>query len=355
MFPVFKFWVAALAASHVGLPAAGSALEAASAERSKPQANALDREPTAPRVAGRSELDFDDRYTTESFGIPVIAYTPETSAILGAAMIFSMENRAVQDPLQSFGNATAVYTLRNQWGAFVDGAFYFWRDRVLVETDLDVRRWREFYFGIGDDPARDGDTYDFDGFQLELAGLRRFLFKGLYGGLVLRASLARVTDTESPELPTLRGGEGSDMLGGGVQLVFDRRDRTLWTRRGVYVRANGVRFSDAVVSDFSVTEWSLDVRGFAPLGAGFVLGGQLRAEIRDGDVPFFRQAVIGGSDRLRGTFAGRFRDDTGVWAQSELRTPYFWWRLAAVAFAGAGLVGPSPRSLDGRETVFSGG
>ncbi|MEO0592035.1 MAG: hypothetical protein AAFZ38_00520 [Myxococcota bacterium] len=40
MFPVFKFWVAALAASHVGLPAAGSALEAASAERSKPQANA---------------------------------------------------------------------------------------------------------------------------------------------------------------------------------------------------------------------------------------------------------------------------------------------------------------------------
>jgi len=56
-----------------------------------------------------------------------------------------------------------------------------------------------------------------------------------------------------------------------------------------------------------------------------------------GNVPIRNLAMLGGSDVMRGYYAGRFRDNQLMSCQVEYRAPLFW-RLGVVAFAGLGRV-----------------
>ena len=52
-----------------------------------------------------------------------------------------------------------------------------------------------------------------------------------------------------------------------------------------------------------------------------------------GEVPFANMPVLGGQNLLRGLFGGRYRDQTLVAAQAELRLPVWRW-IGLAAFAG---------------------
>ncbi|MEL6547580.1 MAG: BamA/TamA family outer membrane protein, partial [Myxococcota bacterium] len=127
------------------------------------------------------------------------------------------------------------------------------------------------------------------------------------------------------------------------------------TRSGTFLRASWIGYRADLGSDFSMTELEAELRGFIPLGQDWVLGGQALVESRRGDVPFFRQTRIGAPNRLRGTFSGRFRDEAGWLTQGEIRTPVFWWRLAAVGFLGFGAVAESVGEFGSAEGIVAGG
>ena len=210
---------------------------------------------------------------------------------------------------------------------------------------------------MGDDPAGkdEGKLFSYDEARAELALLHRVWWRPLYVGAIVRAGGVDITQSDSPQLSILRGGEGGKTFGLGVQVVWEGRDRAFWTQRGTYVRANAVGHLDAVISDFDLFESDLDLRGFLPLPGGMVVGGQARAILRTGEVPYFRQAVVGGGGRLRGTFGGRFRENTGGLLQAEVRSPYLIWRLALVGFAGLGVVAPAPSDWADSSPIYTGG
>ena len=58
-----------------------------------------------------------------------------------------------------------------------------------------------------------------------------------------------------------------------------------------------------------------------------------------GDVPFYMLPALGGANRMRGYFKGRYRDKFYSMVQLEYRQ-YFWRRFGFVVFAGLGDVAP---------------
>ncbi|MEM6532292.1 MAG: BamA/TamA family outer membrane protein [Myxococcota bacterium] len=291
------------------------------------------------------------------FFLPSIAYTPRTSLLLGAGMILSFEDEELDTALQSSFTGFGYYTIRNQWGLGANAEIYFSQDRWLLLSTLNLFDGVSFFFGVGDNPRDRNDRSEFDTINLfgDVA-LLRCIYDTLFLGVLLRAQDYRATNVDDAELGALPGSGDGSQLGAGVRAVWDRRDRALWTRSGAFFRGSLVFYDDHAASDFTMSEVQLDGRAFLPLGHDWVVGIQGVVDVRRGNVPFFRQALIGGPDRLRGTFAGRFRDDASWYAQSEVRSPVFWWRLAAVGFAGAGAVAPRFSGLtDARHIVVAGG
>lgn len=75
-----------------------------------------------------------------------------------------------------------------------------------------------------------------------------------------------------------------------------------------------------------------------------MLATQLQLIGTTGDAPFDQIALVGAGDIMRGYTRGRYRDDWFTAAQAEYRTPIRR-RLGAVAFLGAGTVGPTATDL----------
>jgi len=56
-----------------------------------------------------------------------------------------------------------------------------------------------------------------------------------------------------------------------------------------------------------------------------------------GEVPYRNLAILGGSQMMRGYYAGRYRDKMFMGLQGEFRFPVYW-RFGGAAFASAGQV-----------------
>lgn len=296
------------------------------------------------RLKAKGEVFFFDR-DFKWFVFPIAAYTPETGVLFAGTGALTTRDPNIKGALQSTIAAYATYTLRHQWGVGMYHGLYLDRDRWLFEGDLGFQNWQNRYFGVGDNPRVEGSVYTFYNTDIQLALLRRALTKSLYMGGLFRLNGVSLRETKDEGLRRRRGGLGGNTFGLGMQLVWDNRDRFFWTRKGNYLKTNVIVHHDAIVSDFTMIEFDLDARLFLPLYAGFSVGGQYFMSVRHGDVPFFRHAVIGGPNALRGTFRGRYRDDLGMYAQVEVRSPFLW-RFAMVGFTGAGAVAPNFASLD---------
>jgi outer membrane protein assembly factor BamA len=59
--------------------------------------------------------------------------------------------------------------------------------------------------------------------------------------------------------------------------------------------------------------------------------------LNTGNVPLRNLAALGGSDIMRGYYAGRYRDKNMTAMQAEYRSP-IWWRIGFVLFGGFGEV-----------------
>ena len=80
--------------------------------------------------------------------------------------------------------------------------------------------------------------------------------------------------------------------------------------------------------------------------------GNFYLEAASGEIPFYKLPALGGGNRMRGYFYGRYRDKVYAMTQLEYRQ-YFWWRFGFVAFAGLGDVAPNLLKFRLKEFKYS--
>ena len=124
----------------------------------------------------------------------------------------------------------------------------------------------------------------------------------------------------------------------GIRLQRDTSDNPFYPRKGSLFDLSADFFEPAFGADRSYKNLTISYDKYISVRPKnvFAIHGSV-CSVSD-RAPFFDVCELGMSTDLRGYQAGQFRDNRMIVGQAEYRRELFW-RLGAVAFAGAGAVG----------------
>ena len=280
------------------------------------------------------------------YAVPFVIYSPETSWIfgIGAAGFYRAAGDSTLKP--SSYAASIQYSIKGQYVFNPSAQLYFDGERSLFETEVELTRSFESYYGVGNEsPGLDEPLYEVRRIRARAEYLRRI--GPLYVGPFAEYSDEALRDPrENPLLldQSAPGQEYTQEIGAGVVLLYDARDRVYSPTEGTLARLRMVGYAEWLGSDGGFRWLEADLRHYRPLGDNQVFAFQLFFEGTGGDVPFFRLPTPGGEDLMRGIRRGRYRDRVSLVAQSEFRTDLFW-RIGAAVFGSVGEVAPSVGSI----------
>ena len=123
------------------------------------------------------------------------------------------------------------------------------------------------------------------------------------------------------------GDRSSLVLEYGLSAGYDRRDSKVSPSRGVYVLGRQRNYTNLSGST------SLQLCGYVPVWNGGVLAMDVYSIFSYGNVPVTMLPTIGGTERMRGYYYGRYRDNNIVAAQLELRQ-HIWEMIGGAVWVG---------------------
>ena len=291
---------------------------------------------------------------------PTIAYTPETSWEFGiSSLLVFYANKDTSNRLSEL-NGFTFYTLENQFGVWLDHAFYLQDDSWISLGRLRLQSFPLLYYGIGSQSSSEYIGL-IDGFQINFnENILKNLYKDVFIGLEFNfQSISRVEfiPNDNNEKPNIIGIDGSTNLGLGMGIVYDTRHNVLNVRDGYFNQLRYLHSNKLWGSDFTFSSFTSDNRIFKPLDDKIVWANQLLGQFNWGDVPFNQMALMGGESMMRGYYLGRYRDLNQIAAQTELRfLPFnlpFTKRLGGSVFTSVGAVFPGIQSLRGDDFVWA--
>lgn len=262
--------------------------------------------------------------------IPIFYYTPETRYAGGALLIQNIGPE--QEGRTSQITGVATLTANGQYMVNLAPRFFAPEGRGEMSGLVSYRYFPSKYFGRGPDVAIDEKGEDYVeravdlGFSQALPlnesvnfrwGIqydRRELLESVNGGLVATEALATGTRIESP--------------GATLGLEWDRRDFPQGPRAGSWHRLQATRLVpqdlDGTARLNPVDRLEADFRWYIPRRQGAVTWAHQLSltEVTGEIIPFQYLPSVGGGARLRGYYAGRFRDRALALLQGEWRREF---------------------------------
>ncbi|MGH7493975.1 MAG: BamA/TamA family outer membrane protein [bacterium] len=288
---------------------------------------------------------------------PYVYYTPETEVAFGVGGILTFYTGQDRILRPSKILLSGYYATTGQYKITLGPQLYFTKNRYFVSTTLDFGYYVDKFYGIGNNtPEIDNARYASQAFGVELDFELPSLLKiSLRSGIIYDFSDNTITDKKSN--PYLLSGEVPGSAGGltsglGLTWVWDSRDHTFFPNRGGLHRVKAIYYFEEIGSDFDFDKYEVDLRQYFALAPDHVLAVQAYGSFARAFPPFYELPALGGQNRMRGYFQGRYRDKNYVTGQVEYRTPV-WWRIGAVAFWGLGDVSAKTRDLKLRDFKHS--
>lgn len=276
--------------------------------------------------------------------LPIFFYTPETGIAGGAGILFFF--RPGGDAVSNRPSTTAlnfIYTEKKQIIAEVSGEFYLADDLYRLMGGVQYLRFPQKFFGIGNTtPSGLEEDYSSELFGVQFAGLRS-LGDGFQVGLSFFFENRKVFDLQPGGLlspGTVLGSKDGITSGVGPLITFDTRDNIFSPTTGSYYQFSSRTGLRALGSDYVFTRMEVDIRRYINTANEHVLALQAFGTFIIGEAPFHKLAELGGQNRMRGYYEGRYRDHNYVAVQAEYRVPLIW-RFGGVMFVGAGDVAPT--------------
>ena len=294
---------------------------------------------------------------------PLIGYTPETRWEFGLSGLFVYNPKKDLNNRLSEISALAFVTLENQYGLWIDHALYTDKNKYFLLGRFRIQQFPLLYYGIGvETPSEPVALIDGFSFTLRQRVLRK-VAKNFYTGLefdVNHLSSVEIKEQNSEFIPP-PGVEGFTNFGLGLGLVYDERYNVLNPRKGVFVEGGFLHYNEDLGSDYSFTNYFLELRYYQPTFKNQILAYQFYvnsvAPYKDSEVPFNQVALMGGENLMRGYYLGRYRDNALVASQAEYRfLPFpFSKRLGGTLFGALGAVSPSIPDLNFNQVRAAGG
>lgn len=303
----------------------------------------------------------DTVVTAKSFGIagyPIVFYTPETSlaAGLGGMIYFRMSEKKIIRPSKVI--VSAWYTVNDQYFMKIAPQIYFpGARRELLDLRFTYGKEIGKFYGIGNDTEDINEaSYTMKSlrFYAEAGGLN-IIASDIYFGAILDYSPNELVDKQAN--PYLKGDlvpghDGGTVSGLGVLFIFDTRDHVFFPTKNFYHKFRLQYFGKYMGSEFKFNRLVSDMRYYTSPIPTHILAFQFYADITTGTPPFFRLPALGGEQRMRGYFTGRYRDRLYLTTQIEYRK-IVWWRLGVAAFVAAGDVAHKWTNFSAKSIKYS--
>lgn len=286
---------------------------------------------------------------------PYAFYSPETEAAIGGGgivLFYTEVNEKLHPSKIGFG---AHYTTNDQYKFSLNPSIYFNENNLVFHAPMSFGLTLDQFWGIGNNTVETGnEPYLRQDFNVELeVQVPPALFFADLTGFLLEFSDTDIVDTQQNEFlntGSVNGFEGGRLFGVGFDMIWDRRDNLFYPTEGHFQSIKFVIYPEP--SDFVYSSFELDVRYFKKLNKGQVLASNLYLHSVSSGAPFYRLPALGGQNRMRGYFQGRYRDNNYIAFQMEYRQ-YVTPKLGFVAFGGVGDVGSELTDLSLKELKYS--
>jgi outer membrane protein assembly factor BamA len=291
--------------------------------------------------------------------IPAVVYSPETSLGLGIRAIKLFRHKGEESPnlRPSSLPITLLYTLNNQTIFSAELDLWSNENKDHINTRLELSDFPFRYYGIGNDPITEEGEYYTTRYAYFHFNYEREIFPGLYFGPRYEFRIDDINERvpggilETTQVP---GYDGQRISGLGLLLTMDTRDNIFQPTKGWLNRVGWMGFASFLGSNFSFNQYNIDFRKYIKTNEKQVLALQSWLSFTTGNPPFQHISLIGGSDRMRGYFEGRYRDNHAMVYQAEYRIPIYR-NLGMVAFAHTGQVAAQVSEFGWNRFRYGGG
>jgi outer membrane protein assembly factor BamA len=274
-------------------------------------------------------------------GLPVVFYTPESSFGVGGGLqlFFPNQNSRYNKRISNIFS-TVIYTVNKQLSVNVIPQLYLFEGKMFLEGDFLYKIYPNSFWGVGSNmPDSNLEKYNMETFSLRIALLNRIPPSLNFGFEYQFEDHKMLEVAEGGLLDTaqISGSDGARTSGLSFVLNYDDRDNIYSPVSGNYLIFKGGFSSKTFGATYAYNRYLIDLRKYVIMAGKHTLALQVYLNATAGDVPFQSMAWLGGPERNRGYFKGRYMDKSYLLFQAETR-----WRIHSRihlnAFASLGQV-----------------
>jgi outer membrane protein assembly factor BamA len=305
-----------------------------------------------------STSQFGDSISTELFsfnGYPFVYYTPETELAGGVGGILIFKLAKYKEILPSKITISAYYTSNDQYKASFNPVLYMFHNKLYINTPVSFGHYEDRFWGIGNKTKDTGtEKYTRNVFSATInIQAPPLWFAADRSGIILDYDYTEIEDKKENEFllsDSVAGSNGSRLLGIGYNLTWDTRDQLFFPNSGSYQFFKLIFYPDG--NDFIFYTMELDIRNYRSFSKDHVFATNLYFGMATEQTPFYKLPALGGQNRMRGYYEGRYRDYFYSTIQFEYRQ-YFWKKFGFVAFAGLGDVAKEAINMQMKKLKYS--
>lgn len=294
--------------------------------------------------------------TNNTLFLPLVARSIETDWSFGiaASATFHIKKGAVRTRTSNL-QALALYTLRHQFIAAINGSIYFPGEQFVLNQQISYSYFPDLFWGIGKvAPDSNKEAYSYKQFYVYLHP-QYLVGKNMFLGILYEYQ--RLMDVQYPagglfDKENVAGRYGYHISGLGLSFTYDSRNNAFAPDKGMLMQFYFNHFDHIFASGYEYTNFVLDFRKFLRLYKNQVLALQAYGFFNIGTVPIRSLASIGGANSMRGYYEGRYRDKNKAVIQAEYRIPLFW-RIGLAAFGDIGNVSENVGGLNFEHIKYS--
>ena len=289
--------------------------------------------------------------------IPAIYYTPETTLAAGGLFVYYFRND--DDPAEAKPSQIKPLAILTQKKQLITSLLLSRRwnggdDHVSLFSRY--RRYPDKIWGVGPRTTpKMAEDYASTIGMVEASWQHTTPFGWSVGPIAIQ-SIYQVTESAAGGIVasgTLTGSEGARSGGLGMLFTRDTRDNLFAPIAGAFDSLRLIHFEHMnSSSDRPYNEIELEARRYLDLAGAQVFVFRFFGQGQDGDVPFRELASLGGPDRMRGYYEGRFRDKVALMGEAEYRFPV-WGRFRGAGFASAGNVAKALSKIGSTPAKYS--
>ncbi|MBB6461207.1 BamA/TamA family outer membrane protein [Flammeovirga kamogawensis] len=282
--------------------------------------------------------------STQIIGLPIVFYTPETNFGIGGGAQFFYLNKVNRFNLRKSSlMLDVIYTSEKQLIIDANPKLFFNDGDYYLDAAFKFKIFPNSFWGIGPNTQPESlERYNMQTVMIRGDFLKRLPKSSLNFGAQYRFQSDIMLEKQEGGIlasDTIPGSEGAIMNGLGFVFNLDDRDNVFSPNKGNYFQINAWYASKVLGSTYSFNKYAIDLRKYFPINNYLIIAARAYIENSFGVVPFQHQAWLGGGDRMRGYFRGRYIDNHLYTLQSEARFKLHpRWR--ANVFASIGQVAP---------------